>query len=152
MPDFSYESEAIKSGKASVCGVDEAGRGPLAGPVVAAAVIMNPGTLSDPAWARLNDSKKMAANARDDLFDHINAHAKVGVGIIDIDQIDILNILGATMKAMADAVRDLPTTELAWLSSAIAAMPALTAASLAGKSQKRSSRLHASCWSETSCA
>lgn len=110
MPDFSYESEAIKSGKASVCGVDEAGRGPLAGPVVAAAVIMNPGTLSDPAWARLNDSKKMAANARDDLFDHINAHAKVGVGIIDIDQIDILNILGATMKAMADAVRDLPTT------------------------------------------
>lgn len=109
MPDFQYETGAIESGKSPVCGVDEAGRGPLAGPVVAAAVILAPETLSDPAWARLNDSKKMTAIARDDLFDQINAHAKVGVGIVDIDQIDILNILGATMKAMADAVRNLPT-------------------------------------------
>jgi ribonuclease HII len=109
MPDFNYETDAIESGKAPVCGVDEAGRGPLAGPVVAAAVILNPATAFDPAWARLNDSKKMTANARDDLFDQINAHAMVGIGIIDIDQIDILNILGATMKAMADAVRNLPT-------------------------------------------
>lgn len=109
MPDFSFETEAIDAKLSPVCGVDEAGRGPLAGPVVAAAVILNPDTLTDPAWARLNDSKKMSAKARDDLFGHINTHAEVGVGIIGIDEIDILNILGATMKAMADAVRDLAT-------------------------------------------
>ena len=108
MPNFGYETDAIECGQVPVCGVDEAGRGPLAGPVVAAAVILNPKTVADPVWARLNDSKKMTANARDDLFDQINAHAQVGVGIVDIDQIDILNILGATMKAMADAVRNLP--------------------------------------------
>ena len=110
MPDFSYEREAMDAGNTSICGVDEAGRGPLAGPVVAAAVILTPGTLNAPIWQRLNDSKKMTAKARDDLFDHISAEAEVGVGIVGIDEIDLLNILGATMKAMADAVRNLPST------------------------------------------
>lgn len=109
MPDFKFESEAIDAGIISVCGVDEAGRGPLAGPVVAGAVILDPSTVSDTIWRRLNDSKKMTPKARDDLYGHIITHAKFGVGIVDIDEIDILNILGATMKAMADAVQDLPT-------------------------------------------
>lgn len=110
MPDFSFERNAIDIGITPVCGVDEAGRGPLAGPVVAAAVILNPDTLNDPIWQQLNDSKKMTAKARDHLFDHISAQANFGVGIIGIDDIDILNILGATMKAMDEAVRNLPTT------------------------------------------
>lgn len=108
MPDFTFENEALDAGVTPVCGVDEAGRGPLAGPVVAGAVILDPKTISDPVWSRLNDSKKMTAKARDELYDHITTHAIFGVGIVDIDQIDILNILGATMKAMADAVRNLP--------------------------------------------
>lgn len=108
MPDFNFEREALDAGIMPVCGVDEAGRGPLAGPVVAAAVILNPDTLGDPHWLPLDDSKKMTAKARDILFDHISAHAHVGVGVVGIDEIDILNILGATMKAMADAVSNLP--------------------------------------------
>jgi len=110
MPDFSFEREAFDADIMPVCGVDEAGRGPLAGPVVAAAVILNPDTMNDAIWQRLNDSKKMTAKARDTLFDHISGHADVGVGVVGIAEIDILNILGATMKAMADAVRNLPTT------------------------------------------
>lgn len=97
-------------GMSSVCGVDEAGRGPLAGPVVAAAVVLNRDNLTDPVWARLDDSKKMTATARDQLFDQINQTADVGVGIIDVDEIDILNILGATMKGMSVAVGNLART------------------------------------------
>lgn len=110
MPDYTFEQQALDGGASSVCGVDEAGRGPLAGPVVAAAVILDPKTITEPIWHRLNDSKKMTAKSRDELFDQIRNHADVGVGVVDIDEIDILNILGATMKAMADAVRELPNS------------------------------------------
>ncbi len=84
--------------------MDEAGRGPLAGPVVAAAVILNPDAMTDPEWARLDDSKRMTDKARDMLFDKIMTSADIGVGIVDLEAIEKLNILGATMKAMADAV------------------------------------------------
>lgn len=109
IPDFEFETKAIDAGIIPICGVDEAGRGPLAGPVVAGAVILDPSSISDPVWLRLNDSKKMTAKARDELYEHIIATAQFGVGIVGIDEIDILNILGATMKAMADAVQNLPT-------------------------------------------
>lgn len=101
MPDFSFER--AHSGK-RVCGVDEAGRGPLAGPVVAAAVVLDAGVAETPAWHGLDDSKRMSIAARERLFDLIIAEADVGIGICDTDEIERLNILGATMKAMADAV------------------------------------------------
>lgn len=107
MPDFSFEAAALSTGKHRVCGVDEAGRGPLAGPVVAAAVILDARVVNRPPWDKLDDSKRMKASARELLFDEIVATADVGVGIVDVDGIDLLNILGATMKAMGDAVRAL---------------------------------------------
>lgn len=106
-PDLRHERAAAGAGFVRICGVDEAGRGPLAGPVVAAAVVLDPGVLDQPQWQLLDDSKRMSAKARDRLFDAVTQTASVGVGICDIDEIDLLNILGATMKAMADAVRAL---------------------------------------------
>ncbi|TWB21436.1 RNase HII [Nitrospirillum amazonense] len=94
-----------------VCGVDEAGRGPLAGPVVAAAVILPicpPGSTEAPPWcAGINDSKKLTAAAREALFDAIRANARVGVGISSVEEIDTVNILQATFLAMRRAVEAL---------------------------------------------
>ena len=91
-----------------VCGVDEAGRGPWAGPVVAAAAMFHayrkPTTL-----ARLNDSKKLSHAVREELFDIITQHATVGVGIASVEEIETLNIWGATTLAMRRAVNALPT-------------------------------------------
>ena len=88
---------------APVAGVDEAGRGPLAGPVVAAAVI-----LPDRNVPRgIDDSKKLSAAERHRLHDLIVARACVGVGIVEADEIDRLNIYWATMKAMTLAVANL---------------------------------------------
>lgn len=107
MPDLAFERAHWETGRARVCGVDEAGRGPLAGPVVAAAVVLDQTVLDTPAFKKLDDSKKMTIKSRDILYDAIMETADVGVGICDVDEIDLLNILGATMKAMADAVRAL---------------------------------------------
>lgn len=85
-----------------VAGVDEAGRGPLAGPVVAAAVILCPGGI-----VGLNDSKKLSEKRREALFDQINARCTVGVGQASVEEIDSLNILWATMLAMTRAVEEL---------------------------------------------
>lgn len=104
-PDFKLESAAFKAGANAVCGVDEAGRGPLAGPVVAAAVILDPANIPP----GLNDSKKLTEKARENLFAHILATADVGVGVADVARIDRDNILAATMWAMAEAVNDLAT-------------------------------------------
>lgn len=82
-----------------IAGVDEAGRGPLAGPVVAAAVILCPEGI-----AGLDDSKKLTAARRDALFDKIMAECTVGVGTASVEEIDRLNILWATMLAMERAV------------------------------------------------
>ena len=85
-----------------IAGVDEAGRGPLAGPVVAAAVILCPEGIEG-----LDDSKKLTAAQRDRLAEAIRAHCRVGVGLASVEEIDTLNILWATMLAMERAVASL---------------------------------------------
>jgi len=100
-PDFSFEKACVLS---PVCGIDEAGRGPWAGPVVASAVILDPANIPD----GLNDSKKLTAKRRDALFDVINEVAQVGVGIATVQEIDDINILQATFLAMRRAMEDLP--------------------------------------------
>ncbi|KQS05058.1 ribonuclease HII [Sphingomonas sp. Leaf357] len=88
---------------APVAGVDEAGRGPLAGPVVAAAVI-----LPDKGIPRgIDDSKKLGHAERTRLHDRLRGCARIGVGIVEADEIDALNIYWATMKAMTLAVEAL---------------------------------------------
>ena len=98
---YQYEEQAASQGYRAVAGVDEAGRGPLAGPVSVAAVIL-PDHLLLP---RLNDSKKLSAKVRDELYDEIMAKA-VDVRHVFIDEktIDSINILQATLKGMYDAV------------------------------------------------
>lgn len=82
-----------------VCGVDEAGRGPLAGPVVAAAVILCEGGIEG-----LNDSKKLSARRRAELEQVIRVQCRFGIGAAEPEEIDAINILQATMLAMARAV------------------------------------------------
>jgi ribonuclease HII len=86
-----------------IAGVDEAGRGPLAGPVVAAAVI-----LGESGIAGLDDSKKLSAKRRAVLEAQIFASCQVGIGLASVEEIDTINILQATMLAMARAVKALP--------------------------------------------
>ena len=99
-----YEKEAYKRGYTLIAGMDEAGRGPLAGPVVAAAVIL-PG---DVFIKGINDSKKLDEKKRAILFDIIREKAvDVGVGIVNEKEVDEINILNATKKAMKIAVESL---------------------------------------------
>ncbi|MGB5091894.1 MAG: ribonuclease HII [Parvibaculum sp.] len=102
-PDFSFEREADAL-RLRVCGIDEAGRGPLAGPVVAAAVILDPARLPP----GLNDSKKLSEKKREALFDLIMAQAEVGIGMASVAEIDAINILQASLLAMARAAAALP--------------------------------------------
>ena len=95
---------STSSDKFPIAGVDEAGRGPLAGPVVAAAVILDPAR----PVAGLGDSKAISEKRRTALALQIRQFAWVGVGIAEPEEIDRLNILQATMTAMARAVRNLP--------------------------------------------
>lgn len=96
-----FENLACRSGFRSVAGIDEAGRGPLAGPVVAAAVILPQGA----ELPGLTDSKKLSVQKREHLFGLINDCAlAVGVGVADHDCIDRANILQATLLAMKEAV------------------------------------------------
>lgn len=90
--------------KAVIAGVDEAGRGPWAGPVVAAAAILDPNNFPD----GLNDSKKLSAKKRDALYPQIMNMAQVGIGIASVEEIDQMNILAASMLAMVRAVENLP--------------------------------------------
>ncbi len=103
LPDFSYEQAALARGLTTVCGIDEAGRGPWAGPVVAAAVILDPANIPE----GLNDSKKLSAKKRDILFGEICTRAIIGIGIAEVEYIDRHNILAATLWAMGQAVRGL---------------------------------------------
>ncbi len=104
MPDLSFERHYIEQGFPLVCGVDEAGRGPLCGPVVAAAVILRP---EDPIEG-LNDSKKLTEKKREALFDVIREHALAySIASASPEEIDEYNILGATMLAMRRAILDL---------------------------------------------
>ncbi len=87
-----------------ICGVDEVGRGPLAGPVIAAAVILNPRNIP----LHLNDSKKLSAKKRQELNDIIIKTAEYAYGEASLEEIDDLNILHASMLAMKRAVENLP--------------------------------------------
>ena len=82
-PDFTIELDAMRSGMRHVCGIDEAGRGPWAGPVVAAAVVLDPSTIPP----GLDDSKKLTEARREALFDPILACARVGFGIAEVDRL-----------------------------------------------------------------
>ncbi|MBK8769206.1 MAG: ribonuclease HII [Rhizobiales bacterium] len=104
-PSFDRETELAMDGTI-VCGVDEAGRGPWAGPVVAAAVILSPRNIPP----GLNDSKKLTEAKREALYGPIMQGAIVGVGIISAARIDQINILQATYEAMREAVQSLATT------------------------------------------
>ncbi len=99
------EDRLNAEGFVRIAGVDEAGRGPLAGPVVAAACILPTGTL----FANLNDSKQLTASQRDTLFTEITSCPNLiyGIGIIDVKTIDKVNILQATFLAMRKAVEAL---------------------------------------------
>lgn len=99
-PDFAFEADALSRGAARVCGVDEAGRGPLAGPVVVSAVVLDP----DRVPAGLNDSKQLSAKARERLYAEIVATADVAIAVAPPRLIARLNILHATMWAMRQAV------------------------------------------------
>jgi len=98
---FRYEEIARSKGFVHIGGIDEAGRGPLAGPVVAACVILPENCFIE----QLNDSKKLSPKVRDRLFDLIKAEAAdYGIGMVMADEIDEINILNATKKAMIMAV------------------------------------------------
>ena len=104
MPHFIYESRLLKTIAGPICGVDEVGRGPLAGPVVAAAVILQKGRIPK----GLNDSKQLDEESREELFPQILEMAvAVGVGEASVGEIDLVNIRQATHLAMARAVRAL---------------------------------------------
>ncbi|MBW2368000.1 MAG: ribonuclease HII [Deltaproteobacteria bacterium] len=99
-----FESQARKKGFARIAGIDEAGRGPLAGPVVAAAVVL-PASFS---VSGVTDSKKLSAKKRAVLFEAIRNHADdIGVGIVGAQEIDRINILQASLLAMVKAVENL---------------------------------------------
>lgn len=101
MLEYIYESMATDKGYTAVCGVDEAGRGPLLGPVYAAAVILPPGLVIE----GLNDSKKLTEKKREYLFDIIKNEAVAwGIACADAVEIDRMNILNATMLAMQRAI------------------------------------------------
>ncbi len=103
---YAYEKRAGEQGFSAVCGIDEAGRGPLAGPVCAAAVILPP----DCDIPGLNDSKKLSEKKREALFPVIQEKALAfGIGWATAEEIDRVNILQATFLAMARAVEALPT-------------------------------------------
>jgi len=106
-PDFSLEDAARAEGFVTIAGIDEAGRGPWVGPVVAAAVILDRATMTDELLGGLNDSKKLTAKKREALFSLLPGCARIGVGQASVDEIDRDNILAATMSAMARAVVEL---------------------------------------------
>jgi ribonuclease HII len=103
LPDFQHETAALVSGALRVVGVDEVGRGPLAGPVTAAAVRLDPAHIPD----GLNDSKLLTAARREVLYTEIMAAAEVSVAHATVEEIDLLNILRASHLAMERAVAGL---------------------------------------------
>lgn len=104
LPDYSLENAARADGFTRIAGVDEVGRGPLAGPVYAAAVVLNPDRIPE----GLNDSKKLTAKRRAVLAAEITDLAEVGIGMASVEEIDEINILRAAHLAMERAVAALP--------------------------------------------
>lgn len=109
MPDFSLENAARDEGFLVVAGVDEAGRGPWAGPVVAGAAILEPGVVPEQLLSRLDDSKKLKTALRAELFALLieTPGVTLSTGQASVEEIDTHNILEATMMAMRRAVAGL---------------------------------------------
>lgn len=99
-PDFEFERDAYARGYMRVAGVDEVGRGPLAGPVTAAAVVLDPSRIPD----GLNDSKKLSKKARERLYEEIMQVADVSIAHASVAEIEELNILRASHLAMVRAL------------------------------------------------
>lgn len=110
-PGFFLERQLWARGVKPVAGVDEAGRGPLAGPVVAAAVVF----LEEVELPGLDDSKRVPASRREKLFEHITSHPRIqhAIAWCDAAEVDALNILRATWRAMARALEGLPAAAYA---------------------------------------
>ncbi len=106
MPDFSHEMSHGRDAGKIICGVDEVGRGPLAGPVIAAAVIL-PRDLPADILAQIRDSKKMTEASREKIYPALIAHCAYAIAEATIAEIDQLNILWASMLAMQRAVMGL---------------------------------------------
>ncbi|MCP4933567.1 MAG: ribonuclease HII [bacterium] len=104
-PDYRYETSLQEEFNGPVAGVDEAGRGPWAGPVVAAAVVLD----KDAIPSGLNDSKKLKEQQRELLFTQICVTSLVGIGLSSVEVIDRDNILKATLGAMSLAIAQLPS-------------------------------------------
>ena len=105
MPDWSFEEDLFRKGFSTICGIDEAGRGPLAGPVMAACVIFH----KRQALAKITDSKALSSRSREELFEQIItiSHISYSIGVSSADEIDRLNILNATFLAMKRALKNL---------------------------------------------
>ncbi len=103
-PDLLTETNLRGRGFKLIAGIDEVGRGPIAGPVVAAAVILKEGFIS----SDINDSKKISTSKRELLYHKIVRESCVGIGIGDVECIDTINILNATKYAMNRAFKQLP--------------------------------------------
>lgn len=102
VPDLKYENDLWQKGRRFIAGIDEAGRGPLAGPVVAAAVVFDQ---SSEIIEDVRDSKMISARKREQVYDKITAGAKaIGIGLVSPEEIDRINILRATHKAMRQAI------------------------------------------------
>ena len=104
MPDYILEHRLLSDGARLIAGVDEVGRGPLAGPVVAAAVILDPHRIPE----GLNDSKALSAARRDALAAELHATAQVAIAEASVGEIDDINILRASHLAMCRALGALP--------------------------------------------
>ncbi|MBM1555136.1 ribonuclease HII [Sulfitobacter mediterraneus] len=104
-PDFTFERAAQAQGYSRIAGVDEVGRGPLAGPVTAAAVVLDPENIPE----GLNDSKKLTKKARTRLYDEIMQVADVSIAHATVEEIDEFNILRASHLAMVRALEGLKT-------------------------------------------
>ena len=116
-PTLTFETLLAQRVNGPVCGVDEAGRGPWAGPVSAGAVILNPDDLPP----GIDDSKALTEKRRDELAIQIKARAVAwGVGFASVEEIDELNILKATGLAMCRAIEQLAVTPVAALAGALA--------------------------------
>ena len=105
MPDLSLELALLRRGVRPIAGADEAGRGPLAGPVVAAAVVLPPDLSGDEEWLRLlDDSKRLTPSRREQAFEAVQEHAAAwAVAVVEPDEIDLIGVGVAALKAMITA-------------------------------------------------
>lgn len=107
MCDLSLENHYFKKGYKLIAGVDEAGRGPLAGPVVAACIALGPSLKIKGILKKVNDSKKLSVKTRNEAFREFSELLPIGIGICDHSEIDSINILQASLSAMRKAIENL---------------------------------------------